>query len=187
MTIAPTTDIIADVIRAAEPGRAASIKARLKSIASAPVDMPFSKVMTQEAARLSASVPASGPVRAPMRSAPTVADPELKSKNAMVEFEGTILGMLFSEVIPKDQSSISRAGGVGGDVWRSMLSNEIGRQLAKSGVLKLQERLFRTHPLGAGRDPLTAAAASINSLAAPQNAARDVMAAAPGASRARRN
>jgi hypothetical protein len=37
-------------------------------------------------------------------------------------------------------------GGVAGDVWKSMLSDKIADEVAKSGALKIGQRLFATHP-----------------------------------------
>ena len=72
--------------------------------------------------------------------------------------------------------------GAAGDIWRSMLSEQVSRQIAKSDALGIAKRLFASHPLGAASEALeevrradsaaTAATAqmSANSLALPSGA-----------------
>jgi hypothetical protein len=48
-------------------------------------------------------------------------------------------------MLPKDAVNVF-GGGVAGDVWKSMLSEKIANEVAKSGSLKFASRLFETHP-----------------------------------------
>ena len=186
MAINPPTDIIADVMSAAEPGRAASVEARLKSIASAPVGNSFADVVERKATSAADNRgTVGGPARMPARVAAS-SDPAVKGKQALVDFEGAILGILFSEVIPKEQSSVRGGAGSSNDVWRSMLSNEIGRKIAKSGALKLHERLFRTHPLG-GATEGAARATQMSANALSQSQRSELTFIAPGVTRGRRS
>ena len=78
-------------------------------------------------------------------------------------------------MLPKDAGSVFGEG-TAGDVWRSMLSEQIARQIAKSGALGLSRRLFATHPVlpssASWRAGEAAAAAetSANVLSAPSAA-----------------
>lgn len=151
MSINPPTDLIADVINAADPARAARTEAWLRSIGQASSGGSFASIVERKAASATnVSQALETAVRGPARSAVASNDPIEKRKQALVEFEGTVLGILVNELIPKSQSSVLGSG-ADGDIWRSMLSNEIGRQLAKSGVLHIHDRLFRSHPFDASR------------------------------------
>lgn len=142
MAINPPSDIIADVIAAADPQRAASVEARLKSIASARPAEAFETVVEKTRPFVRGQEIA----RTPARVAAAPSDDASRRKQAMVEFEGNILGFLVKELLPKDQAAVA-GGGQAGEMWRSMLADQVGKQIAKSGVLHLHERLFRTHPL----------------------------------------
>src|SRR5579871_4285537 len=66
--------------------------------------------------------------------------------------------------VPKDTGSVYGQG-YAGDMWRSMLSEQVSRQIAKSGTLGLSRRLFATHEL-----PRASAEMSANALSAPESA-----------------
>ncbi|HLW91737.1 MAG TPA: rod-binding protein, partial [Roseiarcus sp.] len=103
-----------------------------------------------------------------------------KTHNAEVDFEASILGNFMNEILPKDSSDIYGQGEAG-DIWRSMLGDQIAHQIAQSGQLGIAKRLFATHllphdasrahaslgPVGGAAD---AAQASANLLSAPSGA-----------------
>jgi hypothetical protein len=86
-----------------------------------------------------------------------------------------LVNSFVGEMLPKDAGSVFGEG-TAGDMWRSMLSEQISRQIATSGALGLSRRLFETHPVlprGAfSRAGQAAAAAqmSANVLSAPSAA-----------------
>jgi Rod binding domain-containing protein len=51
-------------------------------------------------------------------------------------------------MLPKDGSSVYGQG-LSGDMWKSMLADQVARQIAKSGSLGIARRLFQAHPLSA--------------------------------------
>jgi len=120
MAFNPHSDVILEVLNAADLDKAA---------ASAP----------------QASVPAEGLANARSRLA-ALADGPDKATRAKVEFEATLINSFIGELLPKDAGSVFGAGSTG-DMWRSMLSEQISQQIAKSGALGLSRRLFATHDL----------------------------------------
>ena len=87
------------------------------------------------------------------------------------------LNAFVGEMLPRDSSAFFGEG-ASAEVWRSMLSEQISRQIAKSGALGLSRRLFATHDIAferrAGAAPDAAAAEmSANVLSAP--AAADIV------------
>ncbi len=95
-----------------------------------------------------------------------------------------MLNSFVSEMLPKDASAVFGQG-LAGDMWKSMLADQVSRQIAKTDALGIAKRLFATHPLGeasaalekAQRADAAANAAtaqmSANSLALPSGAEVD--------------
>ena len=55
-----------------------------------------------------------------------------------------MLNSFVSELLPKDTGEVFGQG-MAGDMWRSMLAEQVSTQIAKSGKLGLARRLFATH------------------------------------------
>jgi Rod binding domain-containing protein len=86
------------------------------------------------------------------------------------------------ELLPKGAGAVFGQG-TAGDMWRSMLAEQVSLQIAKSGKLGLARRLFATHELAprsgsthpgeAARAAAEAAQMSANILSAPAAAELD--------------
>lgn len=142
MAISPASDLILDVARAADPQKAA---ATTRTLAAASGDL-WGDPSGDFAAALD-RLPASAPMpRGVSYKNPVAALNEKLSpaRKAEVGLEGMLLKSMIDEMLPKQASEVYGAG-VAGDVWKSMLSEKIAEQIAKSGALKIGERLFATH------------------------------------------
>ena len=71
-----------------------------------------------------------------------------KTKQAQVQFEAVLLNSFVSEMLPKDTPE-AYGQGLAGDMWRSMLADQVSRKIASSGALGIGQRLFATHPMTA--------------------------------------
>ncbi len=191
MAIDASSDIVLEVAKAADPTRAAAVVQRLNALAGATGAASATGAPSAEAAdfadTLAATAPAvaSGPSGADARarfSAAAEATDE-KAAKAKTGFEAVMLNSFVSEMLPKDTSSVFGQG-LAGDMWKSMLADQVSRQMAKTDALGIAKRLFATHPLAAGdalekvkRADAAAAAStaqmSANSLAAPSGAEVD--------------
>ena len=87
-----------------------------------------------------------------------------KAKQAQVQFEAVLLNSFVSEMLPKDTPE-AYGQGLAGDMWRSMLADQVSRKIASSGVLGIGQRLFATHPMTASSS-LTHTHPSVQALAA---------------------
>lgn len=170
MAIDPSTDIIVDVIKAADPQRAAATAQRLAALgnAQAPEPASFAAALDQSA-RLPSVKTAAAPYAADARSRLSAVNASVadKAARAQVEFEAVLLNSFVSEMLPKNTSNVFGQG-LAGDMWKSMLADQISRQVAKSGALGIGKQLFATHPLnphGAGEHINAASAASTKSAA----------------------
>lgn len=176
MAFNPRSDVILEVLNAADPARATLAAERLSALAgsNAPAG-DFSADLDRAAASApQASLPAGGLADARSRLAAIAAGPD-RALQAKVEFEATLINSFVGELLPKDAGSVFGEGSAG-DMWRSMLSEQVSRQIAKSGALGLSRRLFATYDLAPSRHIEKATAAgdaaemSANILSAPSSA-----------------
>ncbi len=138
MAIAPTSDLILDVARAADPRLA---MARTRALTDAAGAAGASGGFASTLAEFSPSLTPYGY----HNPSPTQLAAETPAHKAAVGLEGVLLKNFVDQMLPKDAPGLFGAG-VAGDVWKSMLSEKIANEVAKSGALKLAERLFETHP-----------------------------------------
>ena len=107
----------------------------------------LSASLNQAAASANAApAPLPGAAGARSRLAESAGGPEKLGK-AKIQFEAMMLNSFVSELLPKDTSEVFGQG-MAGDMWRSMLAEQVSTQIAKSGKLGLARRLFATHEVG---------------------------------------
>jgi hypothetical protein len=141
MAISPASDIILDVARAADPQKAMATTRALASASSvAPTDFGSTLASFPGAAARDYSY------QNPSLFAGRDESPERK---AAVGLESVLLKSFIDQMLPKDAVAVFGSG-VAGDVWKSMLAEKIANQIAKSGALKIGERLVASHPDLAG-------------------------------------
>ena len=176
MAIDASADIVMEVAKAADPERAAAVAQRLNALAGAAgADTADFADTLAATAPTAASAPSAADARARFAAAADASDE--KAAKVKTEFESVMLNTFVSEMLPKDASTVFGQG-LAGDMWKSMLADQVSRQMAKSDALGIGKRLFATHPLAASdalekakrADSATAANAaqmSANSLALP--------------------
>ena len=177
MVFSPKTDVILEVASAADPSRATLAAQRLNAIAgsnASPADFVSSLNQAAGMANAALALPTGG-ADARSRLAESSSGPEKLGK-AKIQFEAMMLNSFVSELLPKDTGEVFGQG-MAGDMWRSMLAEQVSTQIAKSGKLGLARRLFATHEVGlhsgrVGEATKNAGAAqkSANVLSAPASA-----------------
>jgi Rod binding domain-containing protein len=145
MAFNPRTDVVLEVASAADPSRATLAAQRLNALAgsNAPT-ADFAADLDRAAAPGSAATAAlanAADARSRLAEAPGGPD---KLRQAKTQFEAMMLNSFVSELLPKDSGEVFGQG-MAGDMWRSMLSEQVSTQIAKSGKLGLARRLFATH------------------------------------------
>jgi len=135
MAISPVSDLILDVARAADPQKASAAARTLNAGAASE---NFSATLSQAAPAVDMSNYA---YRNPAASITPAMTP---ARKAQVGLESVLLKGMIEEMLPKDAAEVYGSG-VAGDVWRSMLSEKIADEVAKSGALHIADRLFATH------------------------------------------
>jgi Rod binding domain-containing protein len=151
MPIDPASDVVLEVVNAADPARAAAAAQRLNAIADAAAAQTgdFSQTLAQTAPSASAApAPIAGAADARSRLADAAFAASDKAAKAQVDFEAVLLNGFVNEMLPKEASA-TFGQGLAGDMWKSMLADQVSRQIAKSGTLGIAKRLFAAHPLSA--------------------------------------
>jgi len=152
MSLAPSTDLVLEVARAADPGRAAAVVEKLNALSSggaatSPQDF---------AAALNAVAPATtpAPTLPASHAVPRAITPASREEKARTQLESVVLSQFVQEMLPKDTQSVYGQG-YAGDMWRSMLAQRVADQMAASGRLGIASRLFATHPVAQSHDQLS--------------------------------
>jgi flagellar protein FlgJ len=174
MAIKPASDIVLDVLRAADPVREQATTQRLSALGAGSVDAPeqFSKAL--DAAEKPAAAPAvlidGANMRDRLPGVSAAAADDLKAAKTKVDFEASILKSFVDELMPKNETDVYGEGSAG-DIWKSMLSDQIATQIARSGAFGISKELFATHPLSS---PGSALASATLSDAAASSAMNDL-------------
>jgi peptidoglycan hydrolase FlgJ len=148
MAFNPRTDVVLEVASAADPSRATFAAQRLSALAgpNGPA-ADFTADLDRAAATGSAaSAPLANAADARSRLGEISGGSEKVGK-AKTQFEAMMLNSFVSELLPKDTGEVFGQG-TAGDMWRSMLAEQVSTQIAKSGRLGLARRLFATHEVG---------------------------------------
>ena len=151
MAFNPRTDVVMEVLNAADPSRASLAAQRLSALAGSDAPGASFSADLERAASSATAIPAplANAADARSRLAEIPGGPD-KLGQARTQFEAMMLSSFVGELLPKDASSVFGQG-TAGDMWRSMLAEQMSLQIAKSGKLGLARRLFATHePSGRG-------------------------------------
>jgi peptidoglycan hydrolase FlgJ len=181
MAIDSTQDVVLEVLKAADPARAAAAVQRLNALGSASgaEASSFSDALAQTARPMAADIAGLANARSALANAADAASS--KTAKAEVDFEAVLLNNFVSEMLPKE-STATFGQGMAGDMWKSMLADQVSRQIAKSGALGIARRLFAAHPLDASEqlehasrldavDPHNTAQMSANAVSLPAGSA----------------
>ena len=154
MSITPPSDIVMDVARAADPARYQEAAAKL----SQPGDPAAFASAADEAAReagLSTHLPLD------VHGALTgLKNDTARAGNAdpYRKFEGQVIQQFVEAMLPKAETVFGK--GNAGGIWKSMLSEQIGQQIAKTGGIGIARMLNAAHPTGTTAAPAGTGVAS---------------------------
>ncbi|GLR98462.1 MULTISPECIES: rod-binding protein [Bradyrhizobium] len=147
MIVTATPDLVLDVLEAADPVTQRAATAKLDALKSADAD--FAATMDAEigkaAAGQSAKVSESqlGAVNGP----PVQVIKAPASGDVYRKFEAFILQTFVETMLPKESEEVFGKGTAGG-VWKSMLAEQLGNQLAKGKGIGIARQLAAAHPAG---------------------------------------
>lgn len=151
MIVTPTPDVVLDVLEAADPATQRAATAKLDALKSpdagftATMNAEVSKAAAtaraaadQSTAKAAASEPGSpgAPVQVIKASSPT---------DVYRKFEAFVLQVFVETMLPK-QSEDLFGKGTAGTVWRSMMAEQLGNQLAQGKGIGIGKQLAAAHP-----------------------------------------
>ena len=141
MSIFPATDLVMDVARAADPRKRDAAVRRLNEMSGASAaPAEFSRLV--EAAPLahepSLASPPSPFARVEPKRPPAV--------EAALKFESFVMQSWLEILLPKEESG-AFGSSAGAGVWRSMMAEQLGAQLARANALGLH-KTFAVHEQG---------------------------------------
>ncbi len=163
MSIQPPSDIVLDVARAADPATSLAATERLTKL-SGP-DAVATETFTHALGTVAADSVLRRAATTIGGSAQTVggqsADPQLKVYKGL---EAMILQNLVENMLPKDATDYFGTGSAG-EIWRSMLAEQLGKRLSDRVNLGLAAKAAALHPplaakrvVGPGLEAATSAA-----------------------------
>ncbi|WP_165405542.1 rod-binding protein [Bradyrhizobium genosp. SA-3] len=151
MIVTATPDLVLDVLEAGDPVAQRVATAKLDAPKSSDVD--FAATMEAEVGKAKAAAvdqsatkiadAQSGAVNgAPVQVIKAPASGEVYRK-----FEAFILQTFVETMLPKESEEVFGKGTAGG-VWKSMLAEQLGSQLAKGKGIGIARQLAAAHPAG---------------------------------------
>lgn len=144
MTVAPVAnDLITDVINAADPVAQRNAVSRLERLTPAQ-QAEFASVLKGEfTAGQNRTMPMSA--GAPVPTTPMIRQNE-GSQGVYRKFEAFVLQMFVEAMLPKDAEQVFGKGSAG-NVWRSMMAEQIGNEMAKGKGIGIAQQLAKSRPV----------------------------------------
>jgi hypothetical protein len=154
MSIFPSVDLVTEVAQAADPHRRDAAVTRLNEISSTRLlaEDAFGKLANKANAPTIPSASATSVAvlsgRAPTPPRTIVADGS-PAASAAQKFEAFVIQSCLETILPKSEDGVFGSG-AGASVWRSMVAEQIGDQIAKAGGFGLRKILEQrlAHPDG---------------------------------------
>ena len=170
MAFNPRTDVVLEVLSAADPSRASLAAQRLNALtgSNAPAADFAASVDRAAGAATATTSPVASAADARSRLTEAPGGPD-KLGQAKTQFEAMMLNSFVGELLPKDTGEVFGQG-MAGDMWRSMLAEQVSMQIAKSGKLGLARRLFATHEVARRSEGVAEAAKTAGESAAQMSA-----------------
>lgn len=153
MSVQPPSDIVLDVARAADPARYQAAVTKLTQGAPGTFADALGTASGNRTGFAVAPQPSADSVLTRFRTAATLPSPRTKGTPAQ-QFEAFVLQTFVESMLPQGASAVYGKGNAGA-IWKSMLAEQLGAQLAKAGGIGIARMIDAAHP-EAGRAPAAA-------------------------------
>ena len=153
MAIAPPSDLLLDVARAADPAKVREATAKLARLAADPsatndgFDKALSKAKVARPDPPASAAPS--PLPAAAGSLRATAQPKA---DAYKKFEAVLLQNFVESMLPKDDDSFGDSASAG--IYRSMMAEQLATQIANAGGIGIAKAIEKAHPAGAAKAPV---------------------------------
>lgn len=158
MSIQTATDLILDVVRAADPAVAQKAEAMLEAASVRKADAA-ARTPAFERQLLASSDPSALPVSRAMDALEARADSAGhkmvdKTEETYRQFEAMILQKFIGSMLPQDSEELYGKG-TAGEIWKGMMAEQLGNVLAKGGGIGIADRMLADR-IGAVVKPVAA-------------------------------
>jgi flagellar protein FlgJ len=153
MIVTPTSDLVLDVLQAADP--LAQREATVKLDALKPSDADFGATLDSQVDKAAATASAAdgqspattatAEVGSPNAAAPVRVIKAASSGDVYRKFEAFVLQVFVETMLPQQAQDLFGKG-TAGNVWRSMLAEQLGNQLAQGKGIGIARQLAAAHP-----------------------------------------
>jgi flagellar protein FlgJ len=169
MAISPPSDIVLDVVQAADPSRYQEAAGRLRQLAPAGAE-PFGDVLEEVASKAPLPYAAEPAPQMPFDAASAIT--RIRSDRAQAHraaggdgaveayrgFEAMAMTTFVEAMLPQQANSVFGSG-TAGQIWKSMLAQQIGAQVAQAGGIGIAAQVEGAQAARAAASDLNAAAA----------------------------
>lgn len=160
MAIDPPSDLIVDVMRAADPARRqAAVEKLAQAGESQAAGMQFAAAMGEAQPSESFACGVVEPAGVFHKGMPKAAG---EPPEAYKKFEAFILQSFIQNMLP-ESSEATYGSGTAGEVWRSLAAEEMGKTIADAGGLGIAERLYAEQRANGERGDAFSLAGSLSS------------------------
>ncbi len=138
MAISPPSDLVLDVVRAADPTEVQAAQAKLKANRAAFAASSLADAGAGFGAaldRLSTPETSAGLANARSKVKASEIPEELR------QFEAVVLQSFIKDMLPSDSEEIYGKGNAG-EIWKSMMAEQFGQVISKSGGVGIAEQMF---------------------------------------------
>ena len=153
MIVTATTDLVLDVLEAADPATQRVATAKLNALKSSDADFTATIDAETGKARAAAAVQtaavAAEAESGAVNGAPVPAIKAPASGEVYRKFEAFVLQTFVETMLPKESEEVFGKGTAGG-IWKSMLAEQLGSQLAKGKGIGIAKQLAAAQPAGPG-------------------------------------
>lgn len=189
MGIQPPSDIVLDVMQAADPRKAMTVAANLQKLSASASSGVFDSMVAGTHAGFQAGLAYASSTPVGLRNQTALAQQgapvhtldeagaaaaALKD-NPYKKFEAMVLSTFVESMLPKNATAVYGSGNAGG-VWRTMLAQKMGDQVAQAGGIGIAAKIAPKHPemapgvsggLTAASVPPAAVSPAVSATAAP--------------------
>lgn len=143
MTVTPIPDLVLDVMHAADPVAQRAATEKLHALQNA--GGGFAAAMEAQTERRGVTMQEKVEMRSIGAERPIEAAP---AKDVYRKFEAFVLQIFVETMLPHDAEEVFGKG-TAGNVWRSMLAEQLGHQLARGNGIGIARQLAAAHPVPA--------------------------------------
>lgn len=153
MAIAPPSDIVMDVVNAADPMKMQEAQNRLQ-ISSA---SQAAALLERDGKGFSTEVASAGKTFSVPAGNVNISHKDSKTPETYRKFEAMVLQSFIKSMLPNDSSEVYGEG-MSGDVWKGMMAEQLANNMSKNGGIGIADRMMRGATYDLARHPADHAA-----------------------------